>query len=227
MKWIKKVAATPLSSIAKVVDTLQSQANERENAPSIRAVNSALAEKWEDIYPVGSIYMSVSTLDPSVVFGGTWQQIKDRFLLASGDTYGNGETGGAANHTPSGTVGNHTLTVNEIPSHTHSYTKATGVGNHTLTVDEIPSHTHAQQINLSLVEIKNGTGPATEDVVISNADATTGATGGGGAHNHPLTTSADNTVATGGGGAHNHTFTGTEANYMPPYLAVNVWVRTA
>lgn len=48
------------------------------------------------IYPVGSIYMSVNNVNPATIFGGTWQQIKDTFLLACGDTYANGTTGGEA-----------------------------------------------------------------------------------------------------------------------------------
>ena len=62
------------------------------------------------IYPVGSIYMSVNNTSPATLFGGTWQQIKDTFLLACGSTYSNGATGGEATHT---------LTTNEMPSHTH------------------------------------------------------------------------------------------------------------
>lgn len=62
------------------------------------------------IYPVGSIYMSVNNADPSSFIGGTWEQIKDTFLLSCGDTYVAGETGGEAEHT---------LTVDEIPSHNH------------------------------------------------------------------------------------------------------------
>lgn len=50
-------------------------------------------------YPVGSIYMSVNDINPSNFFGGTWEQIKDRFLLASGTTYKNGATGGSATQT--------------------------------------------------------------------------------------------------------------------------------
>ena len=38
------------------------------------------------IYPVGSIYMSTNSTNPSTLFGGTWKQIKDRFLLACGDS---------------------------------------------------------------------------------------------------------------------------------------------
>ena len=48
------------------------------------------------IYPIGSIYMSVNSINPSLFIGGTWEQLKDRFLLGSGDTYANGSTGGSA-----------------------------------------------------------------------------------------------------------------------------------
>lgn len=51
------------------------------------------------IYPVGSIYMSVSATDPTTIFGGTWEKIKDKFLLAAGDTYSAGTTGGSATNT--------------------------------------------------------------------------------------------------------------------------------
>lgn len=51
-----------------------------------------------NLYPVGSIYMSVNSTNPSNYFGGTWEQIKDRFLLACGDNYDNGVTGGSATH---------------------------------------------------------------------------------------------------------------------------------
>lgn len=48
-------------------------------------------------YPVGSIYMSVNSSNPGTLFGGTWQRIQDRFLLACGSTYANGATGGRSN----------------------------------------------------------------------------------------------------------------------------------
>ena len=48
------------------------------------------------VYPIGSIYMSVNSTSPQTLFGGTWEQIKDTFLLATGDTYANGSTGGSA-----------------------------------------------------------------------------------------------------------------------------------
>lgn len=52
----------------------------------------------ELIYPVGSIYLSVNATSPSVLFGGTWERIQDRFLLAAGSTYGAGTTGGSDKH---------------------------------------------------------------------------------------------------------------------------------
>lgn len=62
-------------------------------------------------YPIGTIYHTTSaSFDPSVKWGGTWERIKERFLLAAGAMYAGGSTGGEATHT---------LTTQEIPSHTH------------------------------------------------------------------------------------------------------------
>ena len=63
-------------------------------------------------FPIGFIYLSATNINPSTYFGGTWEQIKDRFLLTAGSTYTAGKTGGSATHK---------LTVNEMPSHTHNY----------------------------------------------------------------------------------------------------------
>ena len=48
------------------------------------------------IYPIGSIYMSVNDTSPASLFGGTWEQLKDRFLLGADGTYAAGATGGSA-----------------------------------------------------------------------------------------------------------------------------------
>ena len=50
----------------------------------------------DKIYPIGSIYMSVNSTSPASLFGGTWEQLKDRFLLGAGSTYTAGTTGGSA-----------------------------------------------------------------------------------------------------------------------------------
>jgi len=79
---------------------------------SVSAVDTWSSQKIRDfIYPVGSIYMSVNNTSPATIFGGTWEQIKDTFLLSAGDTYTAGATGGEATHT---------LTTDEMPSHIHS-----------------------------------------------------------------------------------------------------------
>lgn len=62
------------------------------------------------VYPVNSIYLSISNVNPSTLFGGTWVQLKDRFLLGAGDTYLNGNIGGESDHI---------LTVSEMPEHNH------------------------------------------------------------------------------------------------------------
>lgn len=59
------------------------------------------------IYPIGSIYLSVNAANPEMLFGGKWERISDAFLYGAG-TYAVGSTGGEANHT---------LTVDEMPSH--------------------------------------------------------------------------------------------------------------
>ena len=61
-------------------------------------------------YPIGSIYISASSATPGSLFGGTWERIKDVFLLSAGNTYAAGSTGGEATHT---------LTVEEMPAHAH------------------------------------------------------------------------------------------------------------
>lgn len=70
------------------------------------------------VYPVGSYYWSSNSTNPGTIFGGTWEQIKDKFVLAVGDTYTTVDvTGGEATHT---------LTVNEIPNHNHKSSNFSG-----------------------------------------------------------------------------------------------------
>ena len=64
---------------------------------------------FDKIYPIGSIYISANSTNPHDLFGGTWEQLRDRFLLGCG-TKENGTIGGEENHT---------LTVAESPSHNH------------------------------------------------------------------------------------------------------------
>lgn len=58
----------------------------------------AKSELLNLIYPIGSIYISVNQANPSTLFGGTWERIEDRFLLAAGSTYAAGTIGGDKEH---------------------------------------------------------------------------------------------------------------------------------
>ena len=72
--------------------------------------NYSLSALINLIYPIGSIYLSVNSTSPQQLFGGEWEQIKDKFLLSAGDTYSGGSEGGEAAHT---------LTESEMPTHRH------------------------------------------------------------------------------------------------------------
>lgn len=80
------------------------------------------------IYPVGSIYMSVNSTNPSTLFGGTWEQIaRGRTLVGEGIVEDNndnwcGKTKKGDWTAYAGHMGGevtHTLTVDEMPSHNH------------------------------------------------------------------------------------------------------------
>ncbi len=66
---------------------------------------------FDRIYPVGSLYMSVSSTDPSELFGGTWTKIEGSFLWGTSNTPKH--SGGSK--TTDSTV----LTIDQIPKHTH------------------------------------------------------------------------------------------------------------
>lgn len=65
----------------------------------------------DKVYPVGSVYMSLSPTSPAALFGGIWAAIYDRFLVGAGSGYGVGTTGGAASVA---------LTTAHMPVHAHA-----------------------------------------------------------------------------------------------------------
>ena len=105
----------------------------------------------KDLYPVGSIYISVSNTNPETLFGGTWQAFgTGRTLVGqkSSDTdFDNiGETGGSKTQT---------MTTSNMPSHTHTYDKANATsGSTNITADNLPAHSHV----LTGIEITNTNG---------------------------------------------------------------------
>ena len=102
----------------------------QDNTDNIAALSNQVSNIkstiFDDIYPVGSIYMSVNDTNPANLFGGTWTQLKDRFLLGAGSTYTNGSTGGSATQR---------LSVANLPSHTHPQYVATNGGSTSANLD--------------------------------------------------------------------------------------------
>lgn len=128
------------------------------------------ADLLEFAYPVGSIYMSVNSTNPSTLFGGTWE------------AWGSGKV-------PVG--------VDSSDTSFNAAEKTGGEKTHTLTVDEIPSHTHGALFPVQGDSIKQGSGAVVGEA-ISFESSTTGATGGGQAHNN-----------------------------LQPYITCYMWKRTA
>ena len=152
------------------------------NADNLNKMDEGIANVVDLIYPVGSIYMSVNSTNPATLFGGTWEQIKGRFLLGTGEVEANttnfwGELQKNAVNCPPGERG--------------------GEATHTLTIKEMPNHNHAQITGLSgsqVLHFVSGSGNTLRQAaVITNTgnanaaydgEASTSYTGGGQAHNN-------------------------------------------
>lgn len=80
----------------------------------------------DNVYPVGSIYMSVNSTNPKNLFGGTWEQIQGKFLFGMNSSYPAGSTGGEITHK---------LTSAEMPTHAHYMASGNGGGDGTWTPD--------------------------------------------------------------------------------------------
>lgn len=71
-------------------------------------------------HPVGSYYWSSEATEPSILFGGEWEQVQGKFILAAGNhTDINGRTETFLIGYDSGAY-QVTLTKDNIPAHTHA-----------------------------------------------------------------------------------------------------------
>lgn len=176
------------------------------------------------LYPVGSVYISFDSTDPSTIFGGTWERLKDRFLLASGDAYAPNTTGGSATKT---------LTTSNLPAHTHTCASA---GSHThtrgtmnITASGFMGEHVSSDPNSNYYKFKNQSTGA----LYYDGSNKYGSNGGIDHDDYTgyFDASRSWTGATSSNGSHTHTIgstgNGLPLNIMPPYQTVYMWRRTA
>ena len=105
--------------LAKKISLESSLKNINESLKEINKTNIITKAEFkkdllEKVYPIGSYYWSEKNTSPSDIFGGSWTKIRGRFLFASDSNHDVGDTGGEERHT---------LTINEMPRHSHQYEK--------------------------------------------------------------------------------------------------------
>ena len=185
--------------LENMINKIRSNASQTEvqSAELIR-LESMINNVHNTVYPVGSIYMSVNSVSPAQLFGGTWEQIENRFLFGASDTILPGTIAGEAEHT---------LTETEMPKHKHAPT--------TKTAEAETNNAYY----FSLIRDLNSTSTARrlvargEDLYVIAADPTASDFGSSKDVN-----TCEYTAETGGSQSHNN---------MPPYLAVYIWKRMA
>ena len=175
--------------------TLSANTAERTINISAPTLSSVYAQAKLDAHPVGSIYESTNPTSPADLFGGTWQAMDaGRVLVAAGTA----STGTAFAAGGKGGEERHTLTTNEMPSHSHGMGSA---GEHTHIFTGAQSNTEKQTTKWEY----------TEDYGRTRAWLRTNVTGSAGNHTHSI-------YNAGGDGSHNN---------MQPYQVVYRWQRTA
>ena len=221
---------TQLEEVTGSLSDLQTT-NKNNLVSAINEINST--NIIDIIYPVGSIYMSKNSTSPATLFGGTWNQIKDSYLVCAGDTYIAGVTGGSRTKT---------LAVENLPSHTHSLNSHThSLNSHTHTYDKVKSPTGGTELTEKQIPHSFWHTNYDGDMDSLNRSFSNGADFGikanpnsnkGASHSHTVSTESKNTgTATGSTGASSgntgSTGSGTAFNIDPPYIPVYVWERTA
>lgn len=72
------------------------------------------------VFPVGAIYLSVSTTNPSKWFGGTWERLSGGYIYATSDSYNTSSyTGTGTQSKDAFTSGSTAITIAQMPSHRH------------------------------------------------------------------------------------------------------------
>ncbi len=167
--------------------------------------------------------------------------LADKFVIGKGSTYNTlGGTGGASSITPSGTNSALTFSGN---SFTPSGSVSISVSNHTLTLSQIPSHSHftlssgngfPNQVsaNGALTKTTNSNGGAGNNDYVSFGvssqanQSPSQSVGGSGGHNHGASGSFSGNSVTPSGSINTPTFTGNSASIINPYIALSYIIKT-
>lgn len=160
------------------------------------------------VYPVGSIYMSVSDTSPQTLFGGTWEKLQGRFLIGTGTATDNNNDTRTLKLNQTGGEYAHTLTSSESGQK--------NLGSITTGTESV-AHTHTITTGGYTFQAGSAAG--------AYSTATNGSTQG--------KDTGDYTYTGGENSNHTHSFSiggqnaSSSHNNIPPYLAVNMWKRTA
>ena len=190
-------------------------------------------------YPVGSIYISINSTNPSSLFGGTWERYAGGRKLVS---IGNNGTTNYTSVNASGGNKSVTLSSSNLPSHNHSATPTGTVtssftgkstttssnGAHTHTVSFGNASNEAKGFGLRTTIYDGKDGGSYYDRPIITSDGYNKTVNNAGAHSHSLTPSGSvtstfsgKTVTTSSKGG------GSSIDIMNPYITVYIWRRTA
>ena len=120
----------PLTTADQVILSDGSRLEKAGKINADKLSGKTLAEIMLALYPVGAVYISVNSTSPASLFGGTWEQVKGRFLIGTGKPENNddGTSPGNYNYAAGSKGGEaaHKLTISEMPNHMHESIMANG-----------------------------------------------------------------------------------------------------
>ena len=146
-------------------------------------------------YPVGSIYTSMNSTDPSELFGGTWEQITDRFLYCADSSK---QTGGSK-----------TITTDNLPSHTHAFT-GTAATDSVQFRSTTTGNTIENKSNKGILTVESDAGMTASYAITTESSS------------NDFEVLTFNYTPSG-----TLSSTGSGAEFLPPYITVYAWYRSA
>ena len=235
-----------------IADTIINSTNVSYKTTTVKAALDDLYgltadDIWKKIYPIGSIYISVNSTSPATLFGGTWERFGNGKAIVGVDESDDdfktvALTGGSKTKT---------ITVENLPAHTHGVDINTNSTNHshgtinttstnhshgTINTTNTGAHSHTVSRPKAAGNHVMGSGSISTFYYQSDYNVNSSSNGShthqvtinnSGAHTHQVT------INNSGGHTHNvngntgSTGSGTALNVQNPYITVYMWKRTA